>query len=296
VREEDITVALVERLLASQFSQWAALPVTAVVESGVDNRTFRLGEHMLVRLPAAERYAHQVEKEHRWLPTLSGHLPLPIPEPLAKGEPEHGYPWHWSIYRWLPGATARPGPTADLHSVAADLGVFLAALHRVEPASGPPASDRTWFRARADERDEQTRAAISALEGVVDTGAAYEVWDAARRAPEADSPTWIHGDVSANNLLVRNGRLSAVIDFGCSGIGDPAFDLEVAWELFSGETRAIFQDHLALDDAAWARGRGWKLWAASRALVDGLRTGAEWVDWPRRVIGELLSDHRRRFP
>jgi aminoglycoside phosphotransferase (APT) family kinase protein len=181
-----------------------------------------------------------------------------------------------------------------LQSFAADLGSFLASLHRIDPAGGPPATDRNWFRSSQSARDDQTRAAISSLDGVIDIGAAFVVWEAARRAPEVDSPTWIHGDVSASNLLVVDGRLSGVIDFGCCGIGDPAFDLEVAWDLFSGEGREIFRDQLELDDAAWARGRGWKLWAASRALVEGLETGADWVDWPRRVIDEVLSDHDRR--
>jgi aminoglycoside phosphotransferase (APT) family kinase protein len=296
VERDDITIGLAERLVVSQFPRWAGLPLTPVAEEGVDNRTFRLGDDMSVRLPAAARYAHQVEKEHRWLPTLSLHLPLPIPKPLARGEPGLGYPWHWSIYRWLPGGAAGSEPIADLHSFAADLGSFLAALHGINPASGPPATDRNWFRARASARDEQTRVAITALDDAIDASTAYEVWEAARRAPEADSPAWIHGDVSASNLLVVDGHLSAVIDFGCSGIGDPAFDLEIAWELLSEESRATFREHLGLDDAAWARGRGWKLWAASRALVDGLETGAEWVDWPRRVIAEVLSDHNRRPP
>lgn len=287
----DITIGVVERLVTSQFPQWAGLPLAPVPESGWDNRTFRLGEDMAVRLPSAERYAPQVEKEHRWLPMLSRYLPLPIPEPLGLGRPERGYSWHWSIYRWLPGVTVAAGQIADLHSFASALGGFLAALHRIDPSGGPPASDRSWFRASADTRDEQTRAAISALDGVIDTRAAYSVWEAARSAHDVESLTWIHGDVSANNLLSVDGRLSAVIDFGCSGIGDPAFDLEPAWDLFSDESRATFRERLALDDATWARGRGWKLWASSRALVDGLATGADWVDWPRRVIAEVLSDH-----
>ena len=290
---DDITVELVARLIASQFPQLATLPLTPVAESGVDNRTFRLGAAYSVRLPSADRYAHQVDKEHRWLPMLARHLPLPIPQPWARGTPEHGYPWHWSIFRWLPGASiAASQPPGDLNGLAADLGSFLAALHRIDPTNGPPATDRNWFRASANARDRQTRAAITALDGVIDTAAAIRVWDAARRTPEVESPVWIHGDVRAGNLLVVEDQLRAVIDFGCCGIGDPAFDLEVAWDLLSEESRATFRERLELDDATWARARGWKLWAASRALVEGLETGAEWVESLRRVIAEVLSDHR----
>lgn len=287
---DDITAVLARRLIASQFPHPADLPITPVAESGVDNRTFRLGDGLSVRLPAAERYAHQVEKEHRWLPALAEQLPLPIPEAVAKGEPGNGYPWRWSIYRWLPGATVASEPVADMESLAADLGAFLAALHRVDPTGGPPSTDRNWFRANAAARDVQTRAAITILDGVIDTSAAFEVWDAARGAPPAESPVWIHGDVRAGNLLVDEGRLSAVIDFGCCGIADPAFDLEIAWDLLSGASRATFREQLQLDDATWARARGWKLWATSRALVEGLETGADWVESLQQVIAEVLSD------
>jgi aminoglycoside phosphotransferase (APT) family kinase protein len=251
----------------------------------VDNCTFRLGEDMSVRLPAAERYTHQVEKEHRWLRTLSRHLPMPIPAPIARGEPGHGYPWRWSIYRWLPGATAASERVAHWHSFAADLGSFLAALHRIDPAGGPPATDRNWFRADAIVRDEQTQAAISALDGVIDVAAAREVWEAARHAPPADSPTWIHGDVSPSNLLVVDGRLSAVIDFGCSGIGDPAFDLEVAWDLLSHESRAIFRTQLGLDCRVGER--PW-LEALGRRSSTGRRPRDR-----RNVGGQTAPGHRR---
>lgn len=291
---DDITVALAERLIESQFPHWAALPLTAVEESGIDNRTFRLGAGMSVRLPSAERYSHQVEKEHRWLPTLAVQLPLPIPEPIAKGKPEFGYPWHWSIYQWLPGGTVASEPTMDLDDLASKLGSFLAALHEVDPTGGPPTTDRNWFRASADARDAQTRAAIAALDGVIDTSAAIDVWDAARDAQRLQSPTWIHGDVRAGNLLAVDGQLRAVIDFGCCGIGDPAFDLEIAWDLLSGHSRTTFRERLELDDATWARARGWKLWATARALVEGVETRAEWVEALERVIDEVLSDHSQQ--
>lgn len=292
MEREDITAALASRLVAAQFPQWAELPVTPVRVDGWDNTTFRLGADMSVRLPTAQDYVPQVDKEHRWLPTLSTQLPLSIPEPLAKGAPGSGYPWPWSVYRWLPGDPATVEGISDLGRFAADLGGFLAALQRVDPAGGPPPSNRKLFRGGPlNNRDGETRAAIAALDDRIDTSAATEVWEAALRAPRNESPVWVHGDVSPNNLLVVDGRLSAVIDFGCSGVGDPACDLEVAWGLLFGESRAAFRASLQLDEATWARGRGWKLWAAVVALVEDLRANADWASWPRLVIEQVLADH-----
>ncbi len=292
MEREEISAALAARLVAAQFPQWAELPVTQLAMNGWDNVTFRLGDTMSVRLPAAEGYAAQVDKEHQWLPILSAQLPLPIPEPLARGEPGFGYPWPWSIYRWLPGTPAAGESISDLRDFAADLGGFLAALHRIDPAGGPPPSDRSFFRGGAlDSRDEETRAAIDALDGEIDTHAATDVWDAALAAPGGSSPVWIHGDVSPANLLVLDGRLRAVIDFGCSGVGDAAFDTEIAWGFLSSDSRAAFRASLQLDESTWARARGWRLWGALTALADGLQSKSDWARWTRRIVEDVLADH-----
>jgi aminoglycoside phosphotransferase (APT) family kinase protein len=239
VDEVDVDVSLVGRLLAAQFPQWADLLIELVHSAGTDNAIYRLGEDMAVRLPRIEGATGQVDKEHQWLPRLAPHLPLAIPVPLAKGTPGEGYPWHWSVYQWLEGENATTRRITDPGQAAHDLAHFIAALQRVDPVGGPPPGTHNSFSgAPLSTRDAETRAAIADLSGMLDTGAVTAAWDAALRAPEwRDPPVWIHGDLSPLNLLVQRGRLSAVIDFGCLGMGDPACDLQVAWNLLSNPGR-----------------------------------------------------------
>jgi aminoglycoside phosphotransferase (APT) family kinase protein len=293
VKSVDIDPSLVRRLIRSQFPQWARLPIEPVERDGWDHRTFRLGDDMSVRLPSAARYAAQVEKEHRWLPRLAPRLPLPIPVPLEMGEPAEGYPWRWSVYRWLDGENATLARIDDARRFAATLARFLAALQRIDPAGGPPPGQHNFFRGGPLAiYDRETRDAIHTLQGRIDARAVSEVWEAALAAGWRGAPVWVHGDVSAGNLLVRGGRLSAVIDFGCCGVGDPACDLAIAWTLFSGESREAFRSALPLDRATWARGRGWALWKglitlAARADPDRLEDAEA-----RRAVAEVLADHQ----
>ena len=292
--EVHIDTALIKRLLAAQFPHWADLPVSPTVPQGWDNRTFRLGERMTVRLPSAERYVAQVEKEHRWLPRLAPHLPLPIPVPLGRGVPADGYPWPWSIYRWIEGETATIGRIADPHRFATGLARFLVALQRVDPTDGPPPGPHNFFRGGSLMiYNAETRQAITALEGEIDTGAATAVWEAALAATWHGQPVWFHGDVAWGNLLVEEGRLSAVIDFGTSGVGDPSCDLAISWTLFGGESREAFRAVLQPDDATWARGRGWTLWKALIMLAEYVDSGLQEPREPRRVIDEVLADYDR---
>lgn len=289
--ELDIDVSLVGRLVATQFPQWADLPIKPVAVSGWDNRTFRLGEDMSVRLPSAEGYVLQVEKEHRWLPHLAPHLPLPIPAPLAQGVPGEGYPFVWSVYRWLEGETATVERIADLRAFATELADFLTTLQRVSPEGGPPPGPHSAFRGGPlTTYDAETRHAIVSLEDVIDAAAATAVWEAALEATWNGESVWFHGDVAVGNLLVRDGRLAAVIDFGCSGVGDPACDLVIAWTFLSGESREAFRAGLPVDRATWARGRGWALWKGLITLAGFLNTDASKVGEARRVVGEVLND------
>jgi aminoglycoside phosphotransferase (APT) family kinase protein len=298
VRRDEIDADLVRRLVAGQFAQWAHLPVRAVADSGWDNRTFHLGDSMLVRLPSAASYEAQVEKEHRWLPWLAPHLPLPIPVPLAMGEPAEGYPWRWSVYRWIPGETARRERIADLGQFARDVAAFLGALYEIDASEGPPAGAHSFQRGGpVTVWDGQVRDALVTLEGRVDTDTARAAWEAAlaatvERSPVWVPPVWVHGDVARGNLLVRDGRLSAVIDFGCSAVGDPACDLAVAWTLLDRPGREALRTALPLDDATWMRGHGWALW---KALIVLAREGGPLTeddhDAPR-VLDELLADFR----
>lgn len=285
-------VALVRALLAAQFPQWAQLPIAAVPSSGTDNALYRLGDDMVVRLPRIHWSVGQVEKEQQWLPRLAPHLPLAIPEPLALGTPAAGYPWHWSVYRWREGETAAAAQIHDMQQAAVDLAHFLCALQRIDATGGPPPGAHNSNRGEPlAERDGSTRRAIAALHGDIDTAAATTAWEAALQAPAWPGPlVWIHGDLSATNLLVRDGRLDAVIDFGCLGVGDPAVDLMIAWEFFAPE-RTEFRSILAVDDATWARGRGWALTTALVALPYYKESNPVLVASARQRIREVLADH-----
>ncbi|MCC6627673.1 MAG: aminoglycoside phosphotransferase family protein [Chloroflexi bacterium] len=288
-------VALVRRLLAEHYPRWADLPITPVTSAGTDNALYRLGDELVARLPRIHWAAGQAEKEFRWLPRLAPHLPLTIPTPLALGAPDAGYPWAWAIYRWLDGENATIDRLADPRQAALDLAQFVAALQRIDPAGGPLAGAHNSTRGvPLAARDAPTRAALAALAGMIDTGAATAAWDAALRAPAwPGPPVWIHGDLSSGNLLAVQGRLSAVIDFGCLGIGDPAADLIVAWNLFTAEARTVFRAALAVDDATWARGRGWALSTALIALPYYHVTNPVLAGIARHAIAEVLEEYRQ---
>jgi len=294
VKKADITSELVSRMVATQFPQWAELPVRPVDADGWHNATFRLGERMSVRLPSSQAYVEQVDKEHRWLPVLAPQLPLPVPEPLAKGKPGCGFPRPWSVYRWIEGQSAETGTIADLPRFAADLAAFLAALHQVDPAGGPlPGTHNFFCGGPPAHYDAETRTALAALRGHIDTATAAEIWEAALAARWDGPPAWFHGDAQPGNLLLdTSGRLSAVIDFGMSGIGDPACDTTIAWTFLSGESQRVFSRQLPADEATWARGRGWAIWKAMIVLAGELDTDPGGAEFTKNVIGKIIADHR----
>ena len=299
----EITAAVAVRLVAEQFPQWADLPVVPVDHNGWDNTTFRLGEGLSVRLPSGDGYAAQVEKEHRWLPVLARRLPVRIPEPVAVGKPNDEYPWPWSIYRWIEGIPASVDPPSDLSALAADLARFLTALYSIDASGGPPAGPHSASRGGPLTRwDEWTRESIELLAGDVDEKAVTEVWETALASTWDKAPVWVHGDVAGSNLLVAEGELCAVIDFGCSAVGDPACDLVVTWMFFDGHSGEQFRCGLPLDEATWARGRGWALWKALVTLAGGKERAGHaeaaarrmgWRHSPRQIVDLVLTDHRR---
>jgi aminoglycoside phosphotransferase (APT) family kinase protein len=284
----DLDARLARRLVASQFPDWADLPVAAVEVDGWDNRTFRLGDELSVRLPSGDWYALQVDKEQRWLPVLATQLPLPIPAPVARGRPELGYPYPWSVYRWLDGDIADPANIGDLTGFATDLAEFLVALSRIDPTGGPEPGPHNFFRGGPlSTYADETHNAVDALGREIPRDAALRVWDDAMAATWHGDPVWFHGDVATGNLLTRNGKLAAVIDFGTSGVGDPACDVVIAWTLFEGPSRDAFRRTLGTDPATWSRGRGWALWKALITLEPGSPNAA----LSRRVVREVLADH-----
>ncbi|MFI6512180.1 aminoglycoside phosphotransferase family protein [Streptosporangium sp. NPDC050855] len=290
--ELDIDTSLVARLVAAQFPWWADLPVVKVRSAGTDNAMYRLGDTMVVRLPRLPGAARQVGTEQRWLPYLAPHLPLAVPEVLGRGVPGEGYELPWSVCRWLDGENAYDAPIADLERAAAELGRFGTALRRLDATGGP----LSFRGGPVSARDDDVRAAVRGLaaDGAVDADAATAAWEDVLRSPSWDGdPVWVHSDLLPGNLLVRDGALSAVIDFGGLGVGDPACDMMAAWTLFSAGTRDAFREASAVDDATWARGRGWALCFGLTAENYYRARNHVLADVGRRATSEVLADHRR---
>ena len=285
----DIDRALVRRLLIDQFPAWAKLPLVPVASTGTVNALFRLGDELVVRLPLVERWAAGVINELEWLPRLGPLLPLAVPEPVAAGEPGEGYPFRWAVYRWLDGEPWALDRVDDPCRAAEALAEFARVLQAVDPTGTPrprPASHGGPLR----ERDEGVRSALAAAAGMMDTAAIAAAWDRALAVPAWDRPpVWVHSDLLAGNVLVRDGRLHAVIDWGGAGVGDPAANALAAWSLFTGESRKAYRAALTLDHDTWERGRGWAL-TRIMSVPYYAETNPLFVEDARRTLAEALSD------
>lgn len=292
--EIDTSISLVTCLLAQQFPHWANLHIEPVRSAGTDNALYRLGDEMVVRLPRIHWAVDQIDKEQEWLPRLAPHLPVAVPAQLAKGKPGEGYPWDWSICRWVDGENMTFEGLADPCRAAEDVAHFIGALQRIDTTGGPTPATHNLSRGKPlATRDAQTREAIAALRGTIDTDAATAAWEAALEAAEWNHPpVWFHGDMLPGNLLFKQDRLSGVIDFGTLGVGDPACDLMIAWSLFAGESREVFRATLAVDDATWARGRGWALSQALIFIPYYVNTNPVGVACARHAIDEVLAGYR----
>ncbi|MEV0532774.1 aminoglycoside phosphotransferase family protein [Kitasatospora sp. NPDC050463] len=289
--EVDISEVLVARLVAAQFPQWAGLPVAKVRSAGTDNAMYRLGADLIVRLPRIPGAAGDIAKESRWLPYLAPRLPLTVPAPVGQGVPGEGFPFPWAVYRWLDGANLFDEPLAEQHGAAATLSGFVTALRRIDASDAPPSYRGGWVGTR----DHEVRAAIRGLgaDGAVDADAATAAWEGVLRLPRWEgAPVWLHGDLLPGNLLAREGRLSAVIDFGVAGVGDPACDMMAAWTLFSAGAREVFRESARVDDATWARGRGWALCFGLTAEHHYRVTNPVLATVGRRAVAEALADLR----
>ncbi|GGI95330.1 aminoglycoside phosphotransferase family protein [Streptomyces brasiliensis] len=283
---------LVRRLVAGRFPRWAELPLERFPSGGTVNAVFRLGEGMVVRLPLLAGGAEDMSLEREWLPRLAPLLPTAVPEVLGAGEPAEGYPWRWSVYRWLAGENPRAGAPAEPALLAEDLADFVAAMRSVTLPGAPQAYRGGPLAAL----DASTRAAIAELRGIpgegVDCDAVAAVWEEALGAPGWDGPpVWLHADLMPGNLLVdANGRLTSVIDFGCMGVGDPACDLFPAWNLLPAGAREVFREALGVDDATWTRGRARTLSQALIALPYYRTTNPTMADTARHVIRAVLGE------
>ncbi|MEV1050090.1 aminoglycoside phosphotransferase family protein [Streptomyces sp. NPDC049887] len=282
---------LVQRLIAEQFPQWSGLPVERFPSGGTVNAMYRLGDGMVVRLPLVRGGAKDVAMEQEWLPRLAPRLPMAIPEVLGAGEPADGYPWPWSVYRWLAGELPEAGALSEPVLLAKDLAEFVAAMRSIT-LPGAPQAHRGG---PVSSLDAETRAAIEELRGTpqedVDCDAAAAVWEDALRTPGWDGPhVWLHADLMPGNLLVDGGRLASVIDFGCTGVGDPACDLFPAWNLLPADAREVFREALGVDDVTWIRGRGRTLSQALIALPYYRRTNPAMAYNARHVIRAVLGE------
>jgi len=284
---------LVRGLIAAQFPQWAELAVERWPSGGTVNAMYRLGDDMVARLPLVEGGAADVTMEQHWLPRLASQLPVAVPEVLGAGKPAEGYPWPWSVYRWLPGENPRPGALCDAVLLAKDLAEFVAAMRSVSLPGAP----RAYRGGPVALLDSSTRAAVEKLRGIpeegVDCDAVTAVWGNALRTPGWDEPlVWLHADLMPGNLLVDGDRLSAVIDFGCMGVGDPACDLFPAWNLLPADAREVFREPLGVDDATWIRGSARTLSQALIALPYYRSTNPAMADNARHVIRTVLEEFR----
>ncbi len=287
IGELEVTSDLVRRLLGTQFPRWSDFELQPLASTGTDNALFRLGNDMVVRMPIVDWAVADVEKEQEWLPRLAPFLPVPIPTPISMGVAGDLYPHRWSIYRWCVGENPKVGYLTQPLELASDVANFLSALRNIDTAGGSIASRGLPLA----DRDEATRIAISSLSSMMDTREITAVWESALELPVWDGPNvWVHGDLSPGNILTIGGRLSAVIDFGSLGVGDPAVDLIIAWNLFPSDVRPGFRAQAGVDEATWKRGRAWALSIALIQLPYYFETNLPLAENARYVIGEVLAD------
>lgn len=288
--------ALVRDLLLGQFPQWADLPIALVDSFGTDHDIYRLGTDLSVRLPRREWVTDQATKEAEWLPCLAPQLPLAIPEQVAAGLPAAGFPYAWSVYTWLPGTPVSvgglAGADADLDQAAIDLASFITALRKID-TTGAPARPYARRGGHLRELDDSTRAAIADIDahGEASGSVLLELWQESLDAPLYDGPeVWLHGDLLPGNLLATDGRLSGVIDFGTLAVGDPACDLQPAWNIFGAPARAQFRASVGDDEAAWLRGRGWALFQAATAISDYRGSSPRMVAQATNALSQILGE------
>ncbi|USK31499.1 aminoglycoside phosphotransferase family protein (plasmid) [Bacillus sp. CMF21] len=288
----NINVDLVVKLINEQFPEWSDLDISTVKFSGNDNRTFHLGDHMSVRLPSAACYATQVEKELRWLPILSEKLSLPISTPLAKGNPSEEYPWSWSINKWLEGETLSHKNINDLNQFAIDLGTFLIKLQSIYASEGPLAGKHNFYRGGPlSVYDEEARDAIENNKESFNEDLLKEIWALALDSKWDSDPVWVHGDIAPGNILVKDGKLCAVIDFGILGVGDPSCDAAIAWTFFDDHSRKIFKNVLNMDEETWNRARGWAVWKALITYNGNKNSNKAIADESYNIINIIVDDY-----
>lgn len=287
-----INTELTQKLILEQFPEYGSLPITSVESQGHDNRTFHLGDEMLIRMPSDAQYAMKVAKEQDLLPKLASHLSVDIPVPIKMGHPSQDYPYPFSVYKWLEGRSINliDKKAIDLEKLAFDIAKFLKELQAIKDVEGPSPGQHNWWRGdHTSVYDKDAREQITKLAGIIDSDKAMDLWIRALNTKWKKDPVWMHGDFAIGNILMKNGKLSAIIDFGGMGMGDPACDLVIAWVFLSGKSRDIFINEMNLDEDTWERAKAWALWKATFVLCELDNKNSDEAIEQRRIIEEALK-------
>jgi aminoglycoside phosphotransferase (APT) family kinase protein len=286
----EITTSLVRALIKEQFPRWKLLAVEPAQRQGNDNWTFRLGDALSVRLPRSEAHAAGITREHQALKSLSTKVSLALPEVLASGEPSDRFPAPWSVRRWLPGEALDVAPAVNRERMAEQLGGFLTEMRRAPTTDGPPCGRHSFFRGcHPSVYADEVQDALAVLGDSVDRRVCEAIWAEALCSAWPGQPVWFHGDLAAGNILVDHEQVSAIIDLGTCGVGDPACDLVIAWTFMDTE-RERFREAAQLDAETWARAAGWALWKALITLAD---TGSSQLEIQHRALKCLIEDRSR---
>ncbi|WP_342638511.1 aminoglycoside phosphotransferase family protein [Orientia tsutsugamushi] len=283
---------LARKLIAEQFPEYASLTIVDVEKQGHDNRTYRLGEHMLIRMPTAADYALKVPKEQELLLQLAKRLSVSIPAPIKMGKPSTDYPYPFSIYKWLSGKSINLLTLIDQEKeqLAFDLAKFLKELQAITDVEGPEPGQHNWWRGdHVSVYDKGAREQIAELAEIIDASKALALWDQACATRWNKTPVWIHGDFAIGNILMDSEKLSAVIDFGGAAVGDPACDLVIAWTYLSGKARKIFISEMDMDQCTWLRARAWALWKATFELCQIADKNIPEAGLQKRIIDEVVN-------
>ena len=320
----NISLELAKKLINSQFPQYTNLTVTEALQQGHDNRTYRIGDDMLIRMPTAESYALKVPKEQELLPKLAKHLSVAIPAPIKMGKPSEYYPYPFSIYKWIDGSSANHVTLDEqsLEILAFELATFLKELQAITDVEGPGPGQHNWWRGdHVSVYDSGARQQIAKLADIIDSNSALELWERACGTKWNKAPIWIHGDFASSNILLSNRlcekrsdvaiqknndnwiaspsvrndnactyKLSGVIDFGGTAIGDPACDLVISWTFLSGKARDVFVSEMGLDDDTLLRARAWVLWKATFELCNIADKNSPEASLQKRIIDEVINE------
>ncbi|MET8330229.1 aminoglycoside phosphotransferase family protein [Streptomyces sp. NPDC005181] len=300
LHENEVSVdeAIVRSLLEAQRPEWADLPLSPA-GAGTDNIMYRLGDDLLVRLPRTADNGRSVRKEQEWLPRLAPFLACPIPEPLHAGAPTNAFPLVWSVYRWIDGDEAGPDTVRDWGAFGADLAAMVRELHSIDLMGATRTDDLSWYRGGSlqacdhwiSKCFEDCRTTVGPE---LDVETLEQLWRAALALPEPSGPdVWLHGDLKPTNLLVREGRLHAVIDFGGLSVGFPDAEHSTLWDL-PPQAREVYWNTLGLDDLTWARARAWAIAVGVSGVSYYWHTYPAFVAECRARLQSILTDAAAR--